>query len=124
MEIISTKNAPMPGGHYSQAIVHNDMIYISGQVPVDPVTGEKILSTIEDQALRVLRNIQAILEAAGSSTEKVLKVTVYISDISLWGRLNDVYAKFFGSHRPARAVVPSGELHFGFQVEMEAIAFK
>lgn len=124
METIHTENAPAPGGHYSQAVVHNDLIFVSGQLPVDPSTGEKILSSVEDQTLRVLKNLEAILEAAGSSVDRVLKVTIYISDVSLWGRVNDVYAKFFGNHRPARAVIPVKDLHFGFLLELEAIAAK
>lgn len=122
MEIITTKKAPAPGGHYSQAVVHNDLVFVSGQLPVNPVSGERVLSSIEEQTLQVLTNLEAILKEAGSSTDRVLKVTVYISDISLWGRLNAVYSEFFKDHRPARAVVPTKELHHGFQVEMEAIA--
>jgi 2-iminobutanoate/2-iminopropanoate deaminase len=122
MEFISTKKAPEPGGHYSQAIAHNDLVFVSGQLPVDPVSGERICTSIEEQTLQVLHNLEAILEAAGSSIDRVLKVTVYISDISLWGRLNVVYSEFFKDHRPARAVVPTKELHYGFQVEIEAIA--
>jgi 2-iminobutanoate/2-iminopropanoate deaminase len=122
MEIISTKKAPEPAGHYSQAIVHNDLVFVSGQLPVDPVSGERICTSIEEQTLQVLDNLEAILKAAGSSRDRVLKVTVYISDISLWGRVNAVYSQFFKDHRPARAVVPTKELHYGFQVEMEAIA--
>jgi len=122
MEFISTKKAPEPAGHYSQAIVHNDLVFVSGQLPVNPESGERVVTSIEEQTRQVLTNLQAILEAAGSSLDRVLKVTVYISDISLWGRLNAVYCEFFKDHRPARAVVPTKELHYGFQVEMEAIA--
>jgi 2-iminobutanoate/2-iminopropanoate deaminase len=122
MKFISTKKAPEPAGHYSQAIVHNDLVFVSGQLPVNPETGEKVVCSIEEQTRQVLSNLQFILEAAGSSMDRVLKVTVYISDISLWGRLNAVYSEFFKDHRPARAVVPTKELHYGFQVEMEAIA--
>ena len=122
MEIISTKKAPEPGGHYSQAVVHNDLVFISGQLPVDPLSGNQVGTSIEEQTRQVLNNLEAILKAAGSSAERVLKITVYISDISLWGRVNAVYSEFFRDHRPARAVVPTKELHFGFQVEMDAIA--
>lgn len=80
------------------------------------------MGSIEEQTERALRNVEAILEAAGSSLSQVLKTTVYISDIALWDRVNAVYARFFGNHRPARAVVPTRELHFGFQIEIEAIA--
>ena len=122
METISTRKAPEPAGHYSQAIVYNDLVFISGQLPVNPESGERIISSIEEQTRQVLNNLRAILEAAGSSMEQVLKVTVYISDLSLWGRLNAVYSEYFRDHRPARVVVPTKELHYGFQVEMEAIA--
>lgn len=118
----NTSNAPSPGGHYSQAVIYNNTIYISGQLPINPFTGEKVSGNIEVQAKQVLENIGVILKDAGSDLSKVIKTTVYISDISLWGRVNDVYAKFFGNHKPARAVVPTRDLHYGFLVEIEAIA--
>jgi len=122
MREIFTKNAPKPAGHYSQAIVHNGIVYVSGQLPIDPLTVEKQISSIEEQTEQTLKNLSEILKAAGSNIESVLKVTVYISDIGLWPRVNTVYSRFFGEHRPARAVVPTKELHFGFQIEVEAIA--
>lgn len=122
MKKISTKSAPQPGGHYSQAVVHDNIVYISGQLPIDPKTGEKILGSIDEQTYQVLTNLEAIINAAGSSKNKVLKTTVYISNIELWPKVNEVYAKFFGDHKPARAVVPTQNLHFGFQIEIEAIA--
>jgi len=122
MDIISTPHAPAPAGHYSQAVVHNGIVYVAGQLAVDPYTGEKRLGAIEEQTAQALRNVAAILEAAGSDLAHVLKTTVYIADISLWPRVNAVYAQFFGDHRPARAVVPTRDLHYGFLVEVEAIA--
>ena len=122
MRTISTPDAPKPGGHYSQAVVHGGLVYVAGQLPVDPATGERRLRSIEEQTSQVLRNVAAILEAAGSGVSSVLKTTIYVSDISLWDRVNRVYADFFGDHRPARAVVPTRDLHHGFQIEMEAIA--
>ena len=122
MREITTQNAPPAGGHYSQAIVHGDTVYVSGQLPIDPETGEKVLDSIEAQTLQALKNMAAILEAAGSGAHRVLKTTIYISDVALWAQVNDAYAAFFGEHRPARAIVPSRDLHYGFQVEIEAIA--
>ena len=122
MKKIQTDKAPIPAGHYSQAVVHGGLVFISGQLPVDPLTGEKITGSIEEQTRQVLKNISAILDASGSSIDQVLKVTVYISDISLWGKVNEIYTEVFGDHRPARAVVPTPELHFGFKIEVEAIA--
>jgi 2-iminobutanoate/2-iminopropanoate deaminase len=122
MKRVVTINAPQPAGHYSQAIVHNDLVYVSGQLPIVPETGEKILGPIEEQTAQVLKNLSAILKAANSDLKRVLKTTVYVSDISLWDKVNTVYSEFFGKHRPARAVVPTRELHFGFQIEIEAIA--
>ena len=124
MEIKSvlTPNAPQPGGHYSQALVHNGLVYVAGQLPIDPATGERKLGSIEEQAEQVLSNISAILQAAGSDMSRVLKMTVYISDIELWGKVNEVCACAFGEHRPARAIVPVNELHYGFKIEIEAIA--
>ena len=119
---ISTPNAPRPAGHYSQAIVHGDTIYVSGQLAIDPQTGEKRLGSIEEQTEQALKNVAEILKAANSDISQVLKTTVYVSDIALWERVNAVYAKFFGEHRPARAVVPTRNLHYGFQIEIEATA--
>jgi len=122
MVVISTPNAPQPAGHYSQAIVHKDLVYVSGQLPIDPETGEKRTGSIEEQAEQALKNLAEILKAAGSDLNQVVKTTVYVSDVGLWDRVNAVYARFFGEHRPARAVVPPRDLHFGFQIEIEAIA--
>ena len=119
---ISTQNAPKPSGHYSQAIVHNNIVYVSGQLPIDPKTGEKRIGPIEEQTEQALKNLSEILKAAGCNINQVIKTTVYISDIGLWDRVNAVYSRFFGEHRPARAVVPTRNLHFGFQIEIEAIA--
>lgn len=122
MNFINTRLAPQPAGHYSQAVVHNGMVYVSGQLPVklDRLSSE--VGTIEEQTSQVLHNIEQILLAANSDKSKVVKVTVYISDISLWGRVNEVYSHFFGNHKPARTVVPTKELHYGYQIEIEAIA--
>jgi len=122
MKEISTSSAPQPAGHYAQAIEHNGLVYISGQLPVDPKTKGIRVGTIEEQTEQALTNLAGIIRAANSEINHVLKVTVYISDISLWDRVNTVYAKFFGDHRPARAIVPTRELHFGFQIEIEAVA--
>ena len=122
MEEVFTSKAPKPAGHYSQAIVHGNLIYVSGQLPIDPVTGEKRIGSIEEQTEQSLRNVSEIIKAAGSSMDHVIKTTVYISDIGLWERVNEVYKDFFGEHRPARAVVPTKDLHYGFQIEVEAIA--
>jgi len=122
MKVISTQNAPEPAGHYSQAIVHHNIVYVSGQLPIDPKTGEKRTGPIEEQTEQVLNNLSEILKAAGSNLNQVIKTTVYLSDIELWSRVDAVYARFFGEHHPARAVVPTRNLHFGFQIEIEAIA--
>lgn len=124
MEIktVLTQNAPAPGGHYSQAVVHNGIVYVAGQLAIDPRTGERKLGSIEEQTEQALRNVAAILEASGSRLSRVLKMTVYVADIELWGAVNTVYARVMGEHRPARAVVPTKELHYGFLVEIDAVA--
>jgi 2-iminobutanoate/2-iminopropanoate deaminase len=122
MKVISTTTAPTPAGHYSQAVVHGGMVFVSGQLPVDPHTGEKGAGSIEEQTRLALSNLAAILKAASCDIGDVIKTTVYVSDIELWGRVNQEYADFFGEHRPARAVVPTRDLHFGCLIEIEAIA--
>jgi len=124
MKFIETPNAPSPAGHYSQAVEFNDLIFVSGQLPVNPETNEKVSGTIDDQAHQALKNVKAILEAAGSNLQNVIKVTVYISDIALWDNVNKIYAAYFGDHKPARAIVPTRELHHGFKIEIEAVAKK
>ena len=124
MEIttIHTEDAPTPAGHYSQAVVYNGLVFVAGQLAIDPRTGEKKLGTIEEQTEQALKNVSEILKAANSDMSRVLKMTVYISDINLWGAVNKVYATVLGDHRPARAVIPTRELHYGFLIEIEAVA--
>lgn len=122
MKKIQTDSAPQPLGHYSQAWVHDNLVFISGQLPIDINNREKKIETIEEQTRQALSNIENILKASGSSMDQVLKVTVYISDIELWSRLNKVYAEIFKEHKPARAVVPTREIHHEYKVEIEAIA--
>ena len=122
MREVTTPGAPTPAGHYSQAVEHGGLVYVSGQLPIHPGNREKIPGTIEEQTEQALANLNAILKAAGSDRDQVLKTTIYISDIALWDRVNAVYARFFAGHRPARAVVPTRELHFGYQIEIEAVA--
>lgn len=122
MRMISTPDAPPPAGHYSQAVVYGDTVYVSGQLAVDPVTGEKGVGSIEEQTRLTLRNIEQILLAAGSDLAHVIKTTAYVSNVELWGGVNQAYAEVFGDHRPARAVVPSRDLHYGCLVEIETIA--
>lgn len=122
MTFIQTPNAPAPGGHYSQAVEHNGLVYLSGILPITPL-GEKLTGkSMREQTEQVLVNLDAILEAAGSSRQNVLKTTVFVSDINTWGEVNQVYAQFFGDHRPARSVVPCATLHYGFGIELEAVA--
>ena len=122
IEYIQTPDAPAPAGHYSQATVHNGIVYVSGQLSIDSRTGERLLGSIDAQTRQVLDNISAILKASGSHLSRVLKMTIYVSDIGLWDAVNSAYMEVMGDHRPARAVVPTSSLHYGFQIEIEAIA--
>ncbi|HYP27355.1 MAG TPA: Rid family detoxifying hydrolase [Blastocatellia bacterium] len=124
MEIrtIETTDAPAAGGHYSQAVVHNGIIYVAGQLGFVPGSSERRVGSIEEQTERALENVRAILKAAGSDLNRVLRMTIYISDIELWGPVNQVYARMMGEHRPARAIVPVKDLHYGYQIEIEATA--
>ena len=122
MRKIHTPNAPAPAGHYTQAIVHGGLVYVSGQLPIDPAQPEHTVGPIEEQTEQALRNVGEILKAAGSSLDQVVQMTIYVSDVSLWGRVNTTYARVMGDHRPARAVVPTRDLHYGYQIEIQAIA--
>ncbi len=122
MKSISTAGAPAARGHYSQAMVHGGVVYVAGQLPIVPGDPEAKLASFEEQARRVLDNVIAILEASGSGAELVLKSTVYITDVAHWPAFNTIYAEKFGAHKPARTVVPVAALHYGYLVEMDAIA--
>jgi 2-iminobutanoate/2-iminopropanoate deaminase len=119
---VFTENAPKPGGHYSQAVVSNGLVFVAGQLAIDPATGAKLTGSIEQQTEQCLRNIAEILKASGSDLGRVLRMTIYISEIDFWSAVNDVYARIMGDHRPARAIVPVKELHYGFKIEIETIA--
>ncbi|HOX11836.1 MAG TPA: Rid family detoxifying hydrolase [Spirochaetia bacterium] len=122
MRTIRTEAAPIPAGHYSQAVVHGGVAYVAGLLPVEAGTNRKVFGEIEEESAQVFRNLNAILAASGSSRDRVLRCTVYIADLELWGRFNAAYAAYFGEHRPARTVVPVPGLHYGFKVELDAIA--
>lgn len=121
MKVISTDKAPAAVGPYSQAVVDGDVIYASGQIPVDPATGE-MKSDVPEAARQSLTNLKNLLEAAGSDLENVIKVMIFITDMSKFGELNEVYAEFFSNHRPARSCVEVSALPKGAVLEIEAIA--
>lgn len=122
MHAVSTANAPLPAGHYSQAMVHNGVVYVAGQLPIVPGSQEHKVGSIGEQTEQTLRNVQAILRASGSDLDRVLQMTIYVSDISLWSEVNATYVRMMGNHKPARAVVPVKDLHYGYQIEIQAIA--
>lgn len=120
---IRTEAAPAPVGPYSQAIRSGDMVYASGQIPLDPTTGEMVSGEIEDETRQVLANLRAVLEAAGSGLDRVVKATVYLTDLALFPRVNAIYAEAFDHDpAPARVTVGVAALPLGAQVEIDAIA--
>ena len=122
MRFVKTTDAPAPAGHYSQGVIHGGVVYVAGQLPNDPDNPDAPPGDAESQTRQALANVAAVLQAAGSGLDQVLQMTIYVSDISVWGDVNRAYADVMGSHRPARAVVPAGELHYGYVVEIQAIA--
>jgi 2-iminobutanoate/2-iminopropanoate deaminase len=120
-QIISTSNAPSPAGPYSQAVVVGDLIFVAGQVPKDPQTGQ-IPESIEDQTRQAFANIAAILEAAGSNLSQIVRVDVYLTSLDNFQRMNEVYKTFFSEHYPVRTTV-GVELR-GFDIEITVIAHK
>ncbi|MGQ0648704.1 MAG: RidA family protein [Gemmatimonadaceae bacterium] len=122
MQFITTDKAPLPAGHYSQGVVHNGVVYVAGQLAIKPGQKEHAVGTIAEQTEQTLRNVQAILHAANSDLDRVLQVTIYISDIALWGEVNATYIRIMGDHKPARAIVPVKDLHYGYQIEIQVIA--
>ncbi len=119
---ISTERAPRAIGPYSQAVSAGGVMYLSGQVALDPASGELVGETVEEQAARVLENLGSVLAAAGSGFDRVLKTTVYLIDMKEFAAVNEVYARYFGDSRPARATVQVAGLPKGARVEIDAIA--
>jgi 2-iminobutanoate/2-iminopropanoate deaminase len=122
MKKIQPEGQPQPKGHYSPGIEHDGLIFVSGQLPMDLVTREPFAGDIETQMELALKNVEAVLHAAGSDLNHVLQMTIYVSDIELWGKVNETYARVMSEHRPARAIVPVKDLHFGTKIEIQAIA--
>ncbi|HVG24035.1 MAG TPA: RidA family protein [Thermoanaerobaculia bacterium] len=119
---VATGDAPQAIGPYSQAIQASGFVYTSGQIPLDPATGDLVGGSFEDQVHRVFKNLQAILTAAGSSFDRVVKATVYVTDLGNFGMLNSIYASYFGDHKPARTTVEVPALPKGATVEIDLIA--
>ena len=122
MDIISTEKAPQALGPYSQAIRANGFIFCSGQIPIDPAAGAVVATTAEGQARQAITNLRHVLEAAGSGLDKVVKTTVFISDMNDFAVVNGVYAELFGSTKPARSCVQAARLPKDVKIEIEAIA--
>jgi 2-iminobutanoate/2-iminopropanoate deaminase len=122
MESIQTDHAPQAIGPYSQAIKANGFIFASGQIPLDPATMRIVEGGIEEQTGRVLDNLKAVLEAAGSSLDRVVKTTVYLSDMNEFAAMNEIYARYFGATKPARATVQVARLPRDVKVEIDVVA--
>lgn len=121
-DIIATDNAPGAVGPYSQAVRTASLIFTAGQVPLDPATGTLVAGGIEDQTRRVLDNVRAVLEAAGSGLDRVVKMTVFMTNLGDFARMNAVYAEYFPDAPPARSAVQVAALPLGADIEMEAVA--
>ena len=123
-ERIQTDKAPAAIGPYSQAIRAGGFVFVSGQIPIDPATGEFVKGGVAEQTERVLKNLAAVLEAAGSSLNQIVKTTVFLADMKEFAQMNEVYATFFAAPFPARTTIQAGALPGGIAVEIECIAKK
>jgi len=119
--IVTSSRAPAPKGPYSQAIIHQGILYVSGQIPIDPRSGELKKGTIQEEAELVLNNLKAIVEDAGAKMEDVIKITCYLTDIEDFAGFNSVYERFFSDSPPARTTVQVAGLPLGVKVEIDAI---
>lgn len=122
IERVNSPNATQPAGHYSQAVIHGGIVYVSGQLGFEPGSSDPVIGSIDQQVRNCLANVSAILETAGSQMDHVIRTTVYVSDVALWPEVNAIYGSVFGDHKPARTIVPCNTLHHGFQVEIDAMA--
>ncbi len=121
-EIITTENAPGAIGPYSQAVKTENMVFCSGQIPIDPNTGEFVSDNVAEQTHQVLKNLSAVLEAAGTDLNNVVKTTVFLADMNDFTAMNEVYAEYFSENKPARATVQAARLPKDARVEIECIA--
>jgi 2-iminobutanoate/2-iminopropanoate deaminase len=121
-KIVSSANAPKAIGPYSQAVVYSGLAYLSGQIPLDPATGQIVDGDIAAQTTRVMENLKAVLEACGSSLEQVLKTTVFVKDMADFPKMNEVYGRYFTANPPARATVEVARLPRDVRVEIECVA--
>ena len=119
---INPEAAAKPGGHYSHAVVAGGFVFVSGQLPIAADGSKLNEASFEIQTRQALENVKVVLQAAGSSVERLTQVRIYVADINDWPAFNAIYAEWAGSARPARAVVPAPGLHFGFKIEVEAVA--
>lgn len=124
MEFIFTENAPAAIGPYSQAVKINNLLFVSGQIPIDSKSSEIIFNNIEKATKLVLDNLEQIVLAANFTKENIVKVTIYLKDISNFEKINKIYADFFGKHKPARAVVEVSNIPKGVDIEIDAICYK
>lgn len=122
MEFITTETSKKRNAPYSPGVVYNGLLYISGQLPLVPETGKVAEGGVREHARQALANMDEVLKGAGVPRENVIQCRVYTSDVSYWDEINLEYTEFFGAHRPARVVVPTGPLHYGSLVEIEALA--
>lgn len=122
LRIVQTPDAPAAIGPYSQGVVYNGIFYSAGQIALDPATGEILDGTVAEQTERVMRNLEAVLKAAGASFGSVLKTTVFMRDMNDFAEMNEVYARFFGDHRPGRSAVQVARLPRDVAVEIELVA--
>jgi 2-iminobutanoate/2-iminopropanoate deaminase len=122
IDVVRTERAPAAIGPYSQAVTANGWVFCSGQIALDPDTGEVVAGGVEAQTDRVMRNLTAVLEAAGASLSTVVKTTVFLSDMADFQAMNEVYGRHLGEHRPARATVQAAGLPRGVKVEIECVA--
>ena len=122
MKFISTDNAPKAIGPYSQATIANGLIYTAGQIALDPASMEVVAGDVKAQAEQVMKNLQAVLAQGGSSLQKVVKTTVFLATMDDFAAVNEVYAKWFGDHRPARSTVAAAGLPRNVRVEIEVVA--
>jgi 2-iminobutanoate/2-iminopropanoate deaminase len=124
MDYVATNGAPKAIGPYSQAVKSNGLIFTSGQIALDPETGELVKGDFAAQARQVFENLRAVLKASGSDFSRVMKATVYLTDLGHFGTLNTIYAEYFGSHKPARSTVGVSQLPKGAQVEIDLVALQ